>query len=87
MAWENFYADFETMPEHAEWCRHDFWCQVAIAALLATLDDLFRHIEDGDLVRNIDRDAEPGGALRQVPLVLHLAAASRILVRGRTPAV
>jgi len=45
----------------------------------AVLRELFALIEDGTLVRDISRDAEPGWAMRQLPLVQALARAKQIL--------
>lgn len=41
-------------------------------ALLSALKGVMKQIEAGSLVRNVENDAEPGYAMRQIPLVLAL---------------
>lgn len=58
--------------------KRDAARQVADAApaLLAALKDLLSLIEEGYLARDTSHDSEPGWAMKQLPYVRRLAAAS-----------
>jgi multidrug resistance efflux pump len=53
--------------------------QATLAQRTGALQNLFALVESGVLVRNLSRDAEPGFALRQVPLIQAFTAARDIL--------
>lgn len=50
--------------------------------LLAALRELFGLVEDGTLVRNTVDDAQPGWAVKQIPLVKALANAREVIARA-----